>query len=488
MEQTTKTAKNQLSKKAPSMLNSQLVQVCHSLTKKEVRDLKKWLQSPAHNQRADVVDLFAYLMQGDHLFQEKFLEKERIFQKVFPGEPYDDARLRQTFFFTLKAIEDFLSYQHLISEALNTRLALAKTYRHKKLDKPYQKRIREVEKLQEAHPFRDENFLISEYLIEMERYEYLSKQQRTKDINLQKLAEKQEHSFISGKLRIACYMLSHQRVYKTEYDFGMLANVLHYVSERAELLEVPAIRTYYYCYLAFSEPRDTAYFSHFKDAIFRYVDYFSQSEIRDLYLLAVNYCISKSNEGVSGFMQEAFELFKNGIAKKVFIENGILDHRTFRNVSGIAMNLKEFAWTESFIEKYRNYLPSKYKTDFVEDLRAQLYRKKGDLEKARQIALQISSDDPLINLNTRWMLVTIYYQEDELELLENQLENMKTYLNRKKVLAYHKTAYTNLIQYTRKLIRVNPFDRASKEKLRREIAEANPLIGKDWFFQQLDRL
>lgn len=470
------------------MQNSQLIQVCQTLTKKEIRDLRKWLQSPAHNQREDVVNLFEYLMQGEHLYNDKFLQKERIFNKLFPEEEYDDSRLRQTFYFTLKAIEEYLTYQQLITDEIKSRLALAQTYRQRKLDKSYHKRMREVEKLQEQYPFRDESFLITEYLLEIERYDNLSKRQRTKEINLQELALKQEHSFISGKLRIACYMLSHQRVYKTDYDFGLLHNVLKYVAHREELLEVPAIRTYYYCYQAFSNRSDTTFFHNFKDAIFRYVAFFSQSEIRDLYLLAVNYCISKSNEGVPGFMQEAFELFKNGIDQEVFIENGILDYRTFRNVSGIAMNLKEFAWTEQFIEDYRSYLPEKYQKDFVENLRAQLYRKKGDLEKARQVALQISSDDPLINLNTRWMLVTIYYQEDELELLENQLENMKTYLNRKKVLGYHKSAYTNLIRYTRKLIRVNPFDRESKEKLRQEIDNANPLIAKDWFFRQLDKL
>lgn len=470
------------------MQNSQLIQVCQTLTKKEIRELRKWLQSPAHNQREDVVNLFEYLMQGEHLYNDKFLQKERIFNKLFSTGEYDDARLRQTFYFTLKAIEEYLTYQQLISDDIQSRLALAQTYRHRKLEKPYQKRMREVEKMQEQHPYRDENYQITEYLVEMEKYEYQGKQQRTKKINLQALAAKQEHSFISGKLRIACYMLSHQDVYRTEYNFGLLPEVLEYVLQNEDLLQIPAIRTYYYCYQAFSNRSNTAFFYNFKDAIFRYVNFFTQAEIRDLYLLAVNYCISKSNEGVPGFMQEAFELFKNGIAKGVFIENGVLSYRTFRNVAGIAMNLGEFTWTEDFIEEYRHYLPEKYQGDFVEDLRAQLYRKKGDLEKARQIALQISSDDPLINLNTRWMLVTIYYEEQEFELLENQLESMKTYLNRKKVLASHKTAYSNLVKFARKLLRVNPYDKAGIAKLRDDISGTRNLIFKDWFFRQLDEL
>ncbi|NRB64818.1 MAG: hypothetical protein HRU40_17645, partial [Saprospiraceae bacterium] len=89
------------------MASNQLIQICQTLSKKEIRDLKKWLQSPAHNQREDVVKVFDYLLQGDHLYQAKYQSKEKIFNKLFPKELYDDARLRQTFHFTLISIEDF---------------------------------------------------------------------------------------------------------------------------------------------------------------------------------------------------------------------------------------------------------------------------------------------------------------------------------------------------------------------------------------------
>ena len=46
------------------MQKSVLTEIVLSLSKKEIRDLNKWLQSPAHNQREDVVNLFDYLSKN----------------------------------------------------------------------------------------------------------------------------------------------------------------------------------------------------------------------------------------------------------------------------------------------------------------------------------------------------------------------------------------------------------------------------------------
>ena len=43
------------------MQKSVLAEIIRSLSKKETRDIAKWLQSPAHNQRQDVVRLFDYM-------------------------------------------------------------------------------------------------------------------------------------------------------------------------------------------------------------------------------------------------------------------------------------------------------------------------------------------------------------------------------------------------------------------------------------------
>jgi hypothetical protein len=84
------------------------------------------------------------------------------------------------------------------------------------------------------------------------------------------------------------------------------------------------------------------------------------------------------------------------------------------------------------------------------------------------------------------MLLKMYYEEEEFDVLESLLESMRNYVQRKKVIGYHKSNYRNIIRYTRRLLRVNPYDREAKQKLGHEISEAQPLTEREWLLRQLD--
>ena len=58
------------------MKNSRLVHILKTFSKKEVREFSKWLDSPAHNQRDDVVLLFNFLTNRNRLQKDKFSQKE----------------------------------------------------------------------------------------------------------------------------------------------------------------------------------------------------------------------------------------------------------------------------------------------------------------------------------------------------------------------------------------------------------------------------
>ena len=56
------------------MENSQLIFILKTFDKKEIREIRKWIQSPAHNQREDVTDLYEYLTDGERLFNDSQLK------------------------------------------------------------------------------------------------------------------------------------------------------------------------------------------------------------------------------------------------------------------------------------------------------------------------------------------------------------------------------------------------------------------------------
>ena len=59
------------------------------------------------------------------------------------------------------------------------------------------------------------------------------------------------------------------------------------------------------------------------------------------------------------------------------------------------------------------------------------------------------------------------------------------FIRRKKVIGYHQTNYLNIIQYTKKLMAVNPYDRADRLRLRQQIEAEEILTEREWLLDQL---
>lgn len=465
------------------MEKSRLVRILRTFSKKESRDFNKWLHSPAHNLRQDVKDLFSYLSSEGTLNKSKLLNKELIFKSIFPKETYNDAKMRQTVHFFMSALENFLVYTEIIKDRVNAKTILASVYRKRSLPKSFQKAISEAQKEQEKNQFKDWRYLFSQYLLEEEMYTYKSRLKRTVDMNLQEATNALDTTYLSNKLRQMCLMLSHQAVYKKEYEIGMHEEVLKYV-EANDLLEIPAIAIYYYSYKAATKTEDESFFQKLRDQMEQTGHLFKQSEIRDIYLLAINYCIYKANAGKKEYIRELYELYKQGIEKGILIENGILSPRTFGNVVTNGTYLKEYDWVDLFITDYQKYLEEGQRENMVHYCRAKLHFEKGEFDQSMTLLSQFEYDDILMNLHAKTMLLKMYYQKEEIDALDSLIDSIGIYLRRKKVMGYHKSNYKNIIRFTKKLLKVTGNNKY-KEKLVAEIEEANPLTEKAWLLKQL---
>jgi hypothetical protein len=101
---------------------------------------------------------------------------------------------------------------------------------------------------------------------------------------------------------------------------------------------------------------------------------------------------------------------------------------------------------------------------------------------------QSDYDDILMSLNAKTMLLKMYYELDEINALESLLGSMRTYLQRKKVLGYHKSNYQSIIHFTKKLLKLPPYASDQHAKLKKELTEASPLTERKWLLEQLDRI
>ena len=145
-------------------------------------------------------------------------------------------------------------------------------------------------------------------------------QNRTVAMNLQEVFDALDLSFIADKLRRVCYMLAHQKVYNVAYTFGFIEEILAFIDQHPHLLEIPAIAIYYYGYKATVEPKNESHFQSLKELIFQHEHLFPHLEANGIYLMALNYCIGRTNAGFNKYRRESFELYRRGVENGVLIE------------------------------------------------------------------------------------------------------------------------------------------------------------------------
>jgi hypothetical protein len=474
--------------KFATMQKSVLAEIVRSLQKKEIRELNKWLASPAHNQRQDVVRLFDYLLK--HLPETgEDLKKEDAWRAIYPKEPFDDAYIRQVMYFLLKAIEEYFIFKEYTKEPVRPLLSLASLYRQRKLDKPFRQTIEMARRSQESSPIRNSDYHLDKFYVEQEQYFFLADQGKyAGEVNLQKVSDELDIAFVANKLRLACRMLGHQAVYKNaSYDLGFLSPILM-VLKQGNMLQETGVAVYYYTYQALTNNDDEASFDALQHLLTTQSKLFPLAELRELYFHALNYCIRKINSGKESFFRRSYEIYRTGFEHTTLMEeNGTVQRMTFHNAVGSALKAKEFDWAENFIVRFQQNLEEKYQHSTVQFNLARLYFEKGDYDKAQIFLRDFEYDDMLLNIIARMMLLKIYYEEAELDAFESLIESTRSFLQRKEALdTNRKSAYKNTISLMKKLLHLNPYSKPQREKLREQITATQPLMERDWLLRQVE--
>lgn len=463
------------------MSQHKLLLLFNALTGVEKREFSKYIVSPYFSQRDDVQRLWQYLVEGFGKSPRGF-QREEAWAATYPDEAFDEGQLRFPMSWLTKAIEHFLSLRKLEQDGVEMSLQLAAVYREKKLEKPFRQVLRNAEN-QLVKQAGEQNFAYKKYRLAYENFAFLESQKRTEANNLQQVSEALDEHLLSAKLRQSCLLLSHQAVFQTDYDHSFLGLLLDYLPG-TRFLENPSIAMYYHCYRALTEG-DEAEFQKFYDLLTGQAGRFPQEEMGNLWLLAINFCIRRLNTGGRSYIERAFELYRRGIEQGLLLDGGTLGRFTYKNTVALGLTLGQFEWTENFIHEYRNRVEAAYRENFFRYNLARLHFSKKQFAPAMELLVQVDDSDLLLNLDSKVMLLKMYFELGELDALESLLAAMRTFIRRRKELGYHQRHYLGIVGFTQKLMGLPPNDSTARERLRSEIESAEGLPEKEWLLEQL---
>jgi hypothetical protein len=477
------------------MQHALLFQTALSFTPLERKHMSQWLDSPFFNRKTGLVTLWQYIQ---HCIEKKVtptaetaLQQVSATQVLYKRSPQRqqasdrEQALRLLMSELLEHLEHFLVYKAYFAEKSGYFVQLASQYRQRKLEKSFQQTLKAGLKSLEKQPFRHAEYLSTKTAFSYEEYQFSSTRTRTEPLNLQTLIDDTDAAYLAQKLRLTCFALSHQAVFKTDYDLGLLEPLLHYVVQKPALLLFPAIGLYYRCYWLLTRPDDDGPFTDFKRDLLDNMTSLPVEEQRNLHLFAINFCVRRINRSETAYYREVLELYQSALQANLLIENGVLSQFAFNNIVAIALKTDELDWAEQVVNQYHPFLEKKYRDQAFHLNMARIAYARRQHNEALMHLQQADYRDLINNLTAKTLQLKIYYETDEWDALEAHLQSMKTYLSRQRAIGYHKTNYQNIIRFTQKLLRCNLHDRQERALLREAIRQEAILTEKTWLLEQL---
>lgn len=457
------------------------------LDRREKQNLKLWINSPFANARKDVIALFDFIY-SKRAVNEKNIDKHAAFTSIYPGQPYNEQQLRYVMSFATNCMEDFLAYDHWKKNQVQHKLSLIKNINHKNLNSFTQQHIKDTVESLHSQPHRNNDYYLQSYQLETEFYTLQSKNKRYEDFNLQAVSNHFHNYAIAEILKYACTAVSYEQVSGKTFEFALLHQCLELIESKPSYRDIPPINIYYLCYKISTSGSDLIFRELYK-VIFEYETFFNEQELKDIFLLTINYCIKELNVGKQDYAEYAYQLYLYALNKGYLLDNGELSRFTFKNIVFIGVKkLKQYKSVENFIDTFQNNVNAEYRESTVLFNRAVLYTARKEYKKAMKILQQVEFADVLWNLDAKSMLLKIYFEEKEFEALLHLSKSFRLYIHRQKNLGIYKLRYKQMISFCEKLYKHTGASKNKKRLLRNAIDQNSNLPEKEWFLEQVDNL
>jgi hypothetical protein len=481
------------------MNNSTLIQLFKSLDKADRRQLRKVVASPYFNQREDVTALFEYIDKNIEAGAPKLM-KEKAFAAIYKKEKFDVDRFYYPMSLLTQIILKYLAMNELEKHPPQYNRLLTQSLRQRGVEKIYEKTIVEAKTYLEQQPLRNAHYHHDSFLLRYEQFDSQQQLHRDANFELQEMADDFHFYCIAEVLRLASALLSHKAISKKEYREPLLESVLAIAEQH---LDIPAIATQYYAYQTFrssnqvitarsaeiaadnSLDTEGVFFQRLKKEITENQKLFPETELRDLILVAINYCIRRQNRGELKYVRESLDLFQLGLSTGVLFESGVLSPYTYKNVLMAALKINDYDWAKQFLDDYKKFLPEKERENLYKYNYAIYNFRKKDYTKAIQLLQEVNLKEVLFNLDARRMLARIYYDLNELSALDSYIESSKIYLHRQSDIGYQKDMYSNFFRFLEKIIKSNLKLATIKDTIKTEIEGTQLLAERDWLLSIL---
>lgn len=433
------------------MIDSKFIKALMSLNNEEKRACKRWINCDFVNKNEDISNLYKFV-ETRRTINKNTISKEKAHEYLYPNTPYNDLRIRHLIWQANEILEDFIVYRNLMYNKEKKELVLAQFFSDRDLPKFSNQHIENGLLELEKTKIRNANYYALQYQFYTQFHQTNSKNNRSVDLKFQEIVDTRSYYFILETLKYACITHSIQKIANIKIQNPILDSIINLI-KIGDYDNVIPIKIYYQIYLVTYFEDENA-FDLFLQEIIKNNALFSMQDLKDLYLLAINFCVKKSNQNIEKYTVLTFEIYIYAIEKKFLLENNEISRFSFTNVVSLGIKLNELEKTSVFIKKYEGLLAIEYRKNTIDFNNAKLHFSKKEYEKALNILMTNEFKDAIWNLNAKFILLKIYFVTDNINAFKSQLKSFKLFITRKSNVGYHQEYFTNVVNSFKTIYRI----------------------------------
>lgn len=476
------------------MQHSKLVRYIRDLSAKKRERFRQFVCSTYFNQHQKTIDLLEYILKQIERSNPK-LENEQVFKHLFPRQKYQEQKLHNIMSYLKKHYHRFLAFEHFEEQEFTEQVyTIEAAFESNQFDL-LKNRAKQLGKKLGQHNKKGSDFLYANYRLNSLLASYTVEfEDRFHSGFYQKMIDNLDMYYLVEKLRTSCHLTANMMVINTKYNFHFLEELIEYMQKNWEYYQQnPSIELYLTILMSLREEQNPAHYETLKHLLTTKIDKYTSNEISDLYTFSYNYCIGRINNGFHDYQRELFELYNQGLKNNLLVTNGIISEFDFKNITTLGCHLQEFAWTERFLEEYKDKLPVNKRENAYNFNLANLYYAKKMYNEASRALLHVQFTDVKYHLATTFLHLRTYYAMKDTEALLSLIETFRIYVMRnRKMTTEEKRRYTNFLRFAKKLVLLKHHSstyskKALAEKLQKlseKIKNTENVINRGWLLKE----
>ena len=412
-----------------------VIEVTEKLQAEEVEAFRLFLNSPYFNQgfnSQSLIDLFEILCQAIQGGVLATLEKQQIFESLFPDKPFVESRVDKLTTELKGLLQGFLITQSYLSPENEAQqlLDLTREIRVKNLEGRYFQSLEKLKKQSEAAVWESIDSHHFLHVTAIEEHEWSSTFNKSKgDLNVPAVIKHLDNYYFNIRTEMLNrLLLQHRQTILPESALDLLAE--NWIVPEEHFKNSPLLSLVWEVhFLLRQETPNVEGFHQLLKAIQQHEKRINPETLAQFYTYLRNICIILINAGQIEFLSVLHEIQKDNLARGYSYFQGKITPHLYLNITQVALNVHAIQWASDFVAQHQGKIIGENETqDFYRMNKAICLFAEKKYNEALE-TIPFGATYSVYHLMARLLELKIYY-ETKSELLEYKIDAFKMFISR----------------------------------------------------------